>query len=1019
MGYMDNATKRNVFLLVNLLTLIVSACGGGGSSGGGGSVPRGVPQGAPRAAVAAPASVRWRTNVALDGTASTDPNGNALSFHWAILSSPAGSTATLSDLNAPAPTFTADRPGLYVVQLVVNDGVVDSAPASASVIATNVIPTARTDTASTTGSSTVDVAVLANDEDADGDPLSIAAITQPANGTASIVGSSVRYTPNPGFSGTDALNYQVTDGAEMGSAQVAVTVALAETLPMLSIDDVSVTEGSESTTTVAFTVTQSMASDAMTFVNFETLDATATIPADYISTTGTVQIAPGETSAEIVVTINADALAEGAETFRVALTSSVNATLADAEGIAEIVDDDAGAPTTFELIDAARSDGLIDAETALLYKVYAEFKDSRLPAQYLGRHDPHFEGIAIREAARQLGSLSPATAAIIAPFLEFPDLLTNRVALAPSAINASGRHAVSQHQEVRASTESIPALSAVARYKVLDLVPNLVRMGWDENSPLAFEFEKQAKALQAEFDAHIWPRLTAAFGPLIGGRILILLDESTGVSYEQVSTDCTTAKIWLRNPAPFVLAHELTHALIDLNFSISGCNDNEKLWMHEATATWAQHYVYPPANQGHEQIAATYFLRAPEKSLSTYENTPQGHEYGAYLWFLSLAGQKNNADIVRTIWTEGAGITSLEAIESVLQSSGLGGFTNQWPKFALDNWNRQRPYRKYYDWDRLDHKAVLAEEHTARLEVDSYFAATHISYDLPFLSASYQRWNFRDDPEIRTISFRQLNPGSDSNASIQALVKLKNQPWQEAEDWSNAEERSFCRDNIEEDVEEIVIVVAHRGHRPSDPPIRDEGNFSLYYSALPCSDFIGTSDYRDEWRSGESFAITRATGTELRFRVDPQNSARWIAVEGVVNVTYDSSVPFVDGTCVSKAAQQISAAGDVQFVLLPFGTGLTFIGNVVTTLPNIHTFAVTTTCSGPSFGTFTTVSEKQFGFPWFYTGPMPMPYDPFSSTIAGSYGSDGKEWTWTLEEDASAQTSASPASEDAMHSGNR
>ncbi|HVS66680.1 MAG TPA: PKD domain-containing protein, partial [Thermoanaerobaculia bacterium] len=68
--------------------------------------------------------------VLLDGTASTDADGDPLTFSWAITSAPVGSTATLDDPNAEQPTLVADLPGLYLVQLIVNDGGADSQPDS-------------------------------------------------------------------------------------------------------------------------------------------------------------------------------------------------------------------------------------------------------------------------------------------------------------------------------------------------------------------------------------------------------------------------------------------------------------------------------------------------------------------------------------------------------------------------------------------------------------------------------------------------------------------------------------------------------------------------------------------------------------------------------------------------------------------------------------------------------------------------------------------------------------------------
>lgn len=66
--------------------------------------------------------------VVLDGSASNDADGDVLSFSWSLVSAPGGSTATLSDSTVVNPSFTADMAGTYALQLVVNDGIVDSAP---------------------------------------------------------------------------------------------------------------------------------------------------------------------------------------------------------------------------------------------------------------------------------------------------------------------------------------------------------------------------------------------------------------------------------------------------------------------------------------------------------------------------------------------------------------------------------------------------------------------------------------------------------------------------------------------------------------------------------------------------------------------------------------------------------------------------------------------------------------------------------------------------------------------------
>ena len=82
--------------------------------------------------------VKTGATVNLDGSASMDADGDTLTYQWEITSKPSGSTATLSDADVESPTFIADVDGTYTVDLVVNDGTVDSDVDSVTIIAATV-----------------------------------------------------------------------------------------------------------------------------------------------------------------------------------------------------------------------------------------------------------------------------------------------------------------------------------------------------------------------------------------------------------------------------------------------------------------------------------------------------------------------------------------------------------------------------------------------------------------------------------------------------------------------------------------------------------------------------------------------------------------------------------------------------------------------------------------------------------------------------------------------------------------
>jgi Calx-beta domain len=112
----------------------------------------------------------------------------------------------------------------------------------------------------------------------------------------------------------------------------------AAALPTVSVNDVSITEGTGSTKTLTFTITQSARSKSR--VVFATAPNAAKAPADFLVKTGFVRFAGNKLTKTVSVTVVGDALDEPDETFFLELTGATGAIIDDGEGIGIIQDDD-------------------------------------------------------------------------------------------------------------------------------------------------------------------------------------------------------------------------------------------------------------------------------------------------------------------------------------------------------------------------------------------------------------------------------------------------------------------------------------------------------------------------------------------------------------------------------------------------------------------------------------------------------------------------------------------------------
>jgi Calx-beta domain len=139
---------------------------------------------------------------------------------------------------------------------------------------------------------------------------------------------------------TYVVNLSGATNATIADTQGLGTIVNDDTAPSLTINDVSITEGNTGTANVTFTATLSAASGKTVTVGYATADGTATAPADYTLATGTLTFNPGVLTRTFTVAVAGDTRDEFDETFASNLSAPVNATIADAQGVATILDND-------------------------------------------------------------------------------------------------------------------------------------------------------------------------------------------------------------------------------------------------------------------------------------------------------------------------------------------------------------------------------------------------------------------------------------------------------------------------------------------------------------------------------------------------------------------------------------------------------------------------------------------------------------------------------------------------------
>ena len=145
-------------------------------------------------------------------------------------------------LDSDTASASTQRPMTVTNTAVVTSTSVDPDLTNNSTSASTVVnspPHANDDAGTTSEDTAVVIDVLANDIDADGDPLTVSAVTDPPHGTAVIDpdAKTITYTPDPNFCGPDTFGYTMTDGQASDSAIVVPVEVICNNEPPVANAD--------------------------------------------------------------------------------------------------------------------------------------------------------------------------------------------------------------------------------------------------------------------------------------------------------------------------------------------------------------------------------------------------------------------------------------------------------------------------------------------------------------------------------------------------------------------------------------------------------------------------------------------------------------------------------------------------------------------------------------------------------------------------------------------------------------
>ncbi|MBJ7332367.1 MAG: hypothetical protein JHC95_20905 [Solirubrobacteraceae bacterium] len=501
-------------------------------------------------------------------------------------------------------------------------------------------------------------------------------------------------------------------------------------------------------------------------------------------------------------------------------------------------------PSAKDLIAADVKAGKLSAEKALVFRLFAEFGDHRLPAKYRGDAGAEHDETIAREASAAYATLSKTAKKQVFPFFLPPAAEGSWMNLTAKP-KAKMKARAAQEEEAdpgdRCDSEQLNG----PNWSNIPAAGGKLRFWW-----LAKEKEvgEKAKTLAAEMANVAYPKFKQVMGRDVmsdanikcfhGGDgaldVYFVPEIQKARAMSMPSAQSPNNNLICDGTPSFIvaeyhtnrwdLAHELFHSFQFLFPYQEDCRNY--LWFDEGSANWGGNLAYPGDNGEHEFNAMLD---------NRYEWTLSDHDYESWPFALFLE-KTQGPQAIKAIYEQFGKADALPAMDKA-----IGGFTKRWREFAKHAWN-QDPVPSFQQWDGVKEHPMSNYREFDPVHLQLAGQKKRSAYpkaSMDPLTREYKSYVVTDET-LRELKF--VNPkAGDDDFGVQAIVTVGGV--KRVEDWTGKRTVTFCRDNPEQNLTALVLIYSNakfaKNQRIDAEPemkLRDKcDGFPYHYKILSAS----------------------------------------------------------------------------------------------------------------------------------------------------------------------------------------